>query len=138
MGDFLKAVFGLVFAGLSVWVLIPRTFYFDDKVILYSLETSFCNEYKVCDVKQFFPPLTLRVDDQKSEIVWLNSDNGQMGTWTGCTIADKENWFCNYPPMRMSDGALQPDNPNIQFPPGYIYRIYWLMSFLPDLRQNKR
>ena len=125
-------------AGLCAWVFFPRTFYFGDKVILYSLETSFCNDYNVCDVKQFFPPLTLRIDKQKSQIVWLNPDDGNLGTWTGCIIADNENWMCSFPMARMVDGALQSDNPNIQFTPGYVYRLYWLASFLPELRQAKR
>ena len=137
MEDFLKTVFGLALAGLCAWVFFPRTTYFDDKVILYSLETSFCNEYNVCDVKQFFPPLTLRVDKQKSEVVWLNPNDGSLGTWTGCTIADKENWTCNLPTLRMVDGSLQSNNSGIQFPPGYVYRLYWLASILPDLRKQK-
>jgi hypothetical protein len=137
MEDFLKAILGLALAGLCAWVFLPRTFYFDDKVILYSLETSFCNEHNVCDVKQFFPPLTLRVYKQKSEIVWLNPDDGSLGTWTGCTIADKENWTCNLPMLRMVDGRLQSDNSEVQFPPGYVYRLYWLASLLPDLREQK-
>ena len=138
MEDFLKTVFGLALAGLFAWVFLPRTFFFDDKVIMYSLETSFCNDYNVCDVKQFFPPLTLRVDKQKSEVVWLNPEDGKMGKWTECTIADKKNWMCSFPMMRMVDGALQSDNPNIQHPSGYVYRLYWLANFLPDLRQSKR
>jgi hypothetical protein len=136
MDDFLKFIVGLAVAALAVWVFSPRTIYFGDKVIVYSFEASFCNEFNVCNVKQFFPPLTLRVDEQKSEIVWLNPDDGQMGSWTGCTIADKENWMCSFPSMRMVDGALQSSNPNIRYSPGYVYRLYWLASFLPDLRQK--
>jgi hypothetical protein len=136
LDEFLKTAFGLFIAALLAWIFLPRTFYFENKVILYSMETSSCNEDNVCDVKKFFPPLTLRVDDQKSEIVWLDSTDGKVGTWNGCTIADRENWSCSNPPMQMANGLLQSNSSNIKFPPGYMYRIYWLLSLLPDLRKG--
>lgn len=137
MEEFLGKVFGFALLALAAWIFLPRTFYYGDNIMAYSLETSFCNDYNVCDVKQFYPPLKLRVDTQKSEVVWLDSDNDKMGVWTGCTIADKENWVCLYPEIRMVDGYLQSDSPNIQHPAGYIYRAYWLASFLPDLHKAK-
>jgi len=138
MEEFLGKFFGWALLALAAWLFIPRTLYFGDNIMLYSMETGFCNDYNVCDIKQLFPPLKLRVDKEKSEVVWLNQDDGQVGAWTGCTIADKENWTCSVPELRMVGGYLQSNNPSIQYPAGYVYRIYWLASFLPDLRRTKQ
>jgi hypothetical protein len=136
LGEALGRIFFLAVLGMAAWVLLPRTFYFDNNIMVYSLETSFCNDYNVCNVERFFAPLKLRVDVLKSEVVWLDTDSGQLGSWDQCTIADKENWTCANSTMKMVDGQLQSVTPNVQHPPGYVYRLYWLASFLPDIRRQ--
>ena len=136
MTDLFKSGLGVVFVSLLGWIFLPRTSYYGDNLTLYSVETGFCNEHNVCDVKKFFTPITLRVDQQKSEIVWLNPDDGSVGSWKNCTIADKENWSCNQPFEHMVGGILKLDVPNYQNIPGYQYRLYWLVSLLPDLRRQ--
>lgn len=119
---------------LSAWIFIPRTLYYGDYIMVYPVEMGFCNQQGGCDVKQFLTPVKLRVDPPKAQVVWLNTENGEVGSWLGCTIAEKENWACSSPVLKMSDGYLISDQSNLKYLSGWWYRTLWLLSFLPDLR----
>ena len=126
-----QLLFAGVFALCCVWVVAPRTWYYGDTQIIYTVETTFCNQYNVCDVKTFFDPLKVRVDKSKSEVVWMGET---LGTWRDCVILDKRNWRCNDPSVSMVDGSIESKLPSLSYISGWSYRLYWLLSFLPDLR----
>lgn len=132
MEETIETAFGIALVAFAAWLLLPRTTYFSDNIMIYSFEASSCNQYNVCNVERLFPPLKLRVDSQKSQVIWLDQSNGSLGTWAECTISDKENWFCSNPTMTMVKGYLQSNNANVQHPAGFVYRLYWLLSFLPS------
>jgi hypothetical protein len=131
MEDVIETVFAIALAAFAGWLFLPRSTYFSDEIMLYSFESTSCNQYNVCDIVRLFPPLRLRIDSQKSEVVWLDQSTGNLGKWIGCTILDKKNWSCPHPAMTMVKGYLQSNNSNVQHPSGYIYRLYWLFSFVP-------
>ena len=122
---------GVILFVCLAWVVAPRTWYFSNTQIIYTVETTFCNQYNVCDVKTFFDPLKIRVDKSKSEVVWMGET---LGTWRDCVILDKRNWRCNDPSVSMVDGSIESKLPSLSYISGWSYRLYWLLSFLPDLR----
>ena len=88
----------------------------------------------VCDVKAFFPPLQVRVDKSKSEVVWLSTSDENLGAWEDCIILDKLNWRCNSPPISMINGYIESRLTSVNYISGWSYRTYWLLSFLPTFK----
>lgn len=131
-GETITAGVIIVFA---LWLFLPRGFS-EDKNELYSFEASRCNGYWVCDVSKVFPSISLRINTNESKIIWLDNGSGEIGNWVGCTIADKNNWNCQSPTTRMLNGVFQSENENVHFVSGYVWRIYWLLSFLPNSVKN--
>lgn len=117
-----------------VWVFAPRTWHFSDTQIIYTVETSSCNQYNVCDVKAFFPPLQVRVDKSKSAVVWMSTSDENLGAWEDCIILDKLNWRCNSPPISMINGYIESRLTSVNYISGWSYRTYWLLSFLPTFK----
>ncbi len=132
MDEFLSRVFGIAILALLAWIFVPRTVSFSDNTMLYPVQIKSCNEYNICDVKRFLPPLKLRVDQIKSEVIWMNTENGFVGAWTTCTIADKENWKCTDPFATMNGGQMASSNPDTVYLSGWSYRLHWLFSLLPS------
>ena len=145
----LLLVASVFFVGLCcIWVFAPRSWHYGSTQVIYPVQTSFCNKYKVCDVSNFLDPVKLRVDKNLSQVVWQAIGRGEFGTWDGCAIIDKHNWRCGEV-VSMVNGLLESRHPSVHFATGgdwentdtplsYIsgwsYRLYWLLSFLPDLR----
>lgn len=131
MNDFFAKVFVYGLVALVLWVFLPRTWHFGDEVLIYPVELGVCSPYGVCDVEKFYSPLKLRVDEKQSQVVWLDTESGAIGSWRGCTIADKENWHCSAPLYAMSGGSFADQGSGREYISGWSYRLYWLLSFLP-------
>ena len=148
----LKEVTRLIIIALLTlccfWILVPRTWHYGDTNIIYPVKTASCNQYNVCDVEHFLEPVKLRVNEVQSKVVWLKGRTGEIGTWDECAIIDKLNWHCGGV-ASMTNGRFESRHPSVHFvsggdwddiktPLSYIsgwsYRLYWLLSFLPDLR----
>jgi hypothetical protein len=130
---------GLIFLTLTAliaWVFLPRTVHFSETLIIYPVEIVHCNKNGVCDVAQFFPTTKIRVDKMNRQVIWMSSADGMVGVWSDCSIIDKSNWTCSSPTMKMIDGKMESLQPELRYLSGWSYRLHWLGSLLPDLRQK--
>ena len=120
----------LLAGAFAVWVFAPDSVGFGtgDTVTSYSVRVKACGP-NYCSFA-ILSPIVYRIDFVHNQIVWRNTETGDIGAHSACLIADKENWTCDAGSRSMKGGTIEQNSADLLSRDYYVSHAIWRLAWI--------